>query len=307
MIIKDCHVHAGGKNYSTDNLGNESNINDYCAFLSANNIELKESVFFGQPYPYDYLIKFDNCAIPCINYGKINDIIAKECKTKESCLFSPIIDERDYNAADELKRCKDLYEIRAIKVHSEAVNGRPLMLKHNGIIDFASKYSIPIIIHANPLFFDELRLVIKANENVNFIIAHLAFLDNKGLITADNAYFDTSGIIHENFKKCVAANYLSGIISQRFSDSISISFPKLALSSFMDKVNNFNSLSSNVSLNLEKIISSAADKLGSGHILFGSDYAWSNPLEQIKIIESGNISLPDKENIFYKNFDKLFN
>jgi len=305
MIIKDCHAHSGGKNYSMDNAGYESNIDSYYALLKKDNLEIKESIFFGQPYPYEFLRFYDDHHIPCINYKTINDAVAKECKNYESALFAPIVDERDYNALDELNRCRENYEIRAIKVHSDSVNGRPLMLKDNHLIDFAERHELPIIIHVNNSFYSEFSRLISDNANVNFIIAHLAFLHKDFMFRQENVYYDTSAITHVNFKSNVVFNFIKNDVEPCFFNATKVNYSNISLPSFLKKINGKTEIYKNVELNLERIISSAVKRLGSDHMLSGFDYAWSTPLEQIRIIESSSISESDKENIFYKNFDKL--
>lgn len=53
------------------------------------------------------------------------------------------------------------------------------------------------------------------------------------------------------------------------------------------------------------MLENMVNKIGSEKILFGTDFPICNPLMYVKAVEFENISNSDKENIFYKNAERL--
>ncbi len=322
MKIKDCHVHAGGEDYDPKGGGSNSTIEGYLdklVDLGKKDVFVMDSVAFAQPVPYAWLADYEP-NFPLINYGLKNDEIGSECLSYDNMIFAVMVDPRDYRAGMEVERCVKDYDAGAVKVHFGCVMVKPGVLEEYEVVKTAMDYGLPLIIHQGPVHSSDLKDVIMRNGAVDFIIAHLGFLDDnivKAVKDYDNAFLDTSAFTHDNFKYMVSQMSILKFIRkdsdigihESFRDLIEINLPsKAKLTDVIVKnLLNLDNLYNSSSINLERVIELMVGEVGSQKILFGSDEAWS-PLEgQLSIIRDCSISSVDKDNIFFRNFDRLFN
>ncbi len=317
MKINDCHIHAGGKNYVPKRFHYNSSIDDYLE--KTEELRVDKKVFFAQPEPYEWLIDyFPKC--PTIDYSEKNDEIGRKCLKYDDCLFSVFVDHADYNAYEEIERCVNFYDARAVKVHFNCKDINPIILEKYNIIKSAGNHGLNLIIHPSDSYSKNFEEVVKRNKDVNFIIAHLGFLEENNVNTVinnDNAYFDTSAFIHQNFKDKIYGlkiyDKIAGLLGKEVKSVIHSYFQELVN---VKKVSRYE-LEKGVSepelflrllcsVDSEKLIETVVEELGSHNILFGSDESWSPVKEQIDIIKNTNISSEDKNNIFYRNFEKIW-
>ena len=301
MIVKDCHTHSGGFNYKEDKIYAFSSITGYqykMKALKELGIHIDSAVTFSQPSPYPFLTKKPWYNI--VDYSKKNDEIGKKCLSLENMLFACFVDPRLAKAPEEISRCVKKYDAQAIKIHLSAATVNVEILEYNGIVKTAEEYDLPLIVHMNPKDCEGIKQIAEKNMDVKFIIAHIAYLqtDFFNLVKKfDNVFFDTSAFVHENFKYSMVASIVTNKdFNSEFAECLN---PKLGEK---DKIN-----LKEIKIDYNKMIELVVEMAGSNNFLFGSDEGWSPLEEQIRIINESNISSSDKENIFYKNFNKIFN
>jgi len=315
MKVIDCHIHLGGSNYTDLFPKYNSTVERYLAAVGKlNDVEVEKAVGFSNPVPYlaetkDYFNKSDY-------YSEKNREIGRKCMQYDNFLFAVSVNPESSFSRDEIERCVSQYNARAVKVHLGANKVGPGELEKKGIIGSAEKHNIPIILHGSLNYSDKLERVISNNRNVNFVIAHLGFLEKNYVsivMNNKNAFFDTSALTSKNFMKqvffikaftniCPDAGHFT--IHPFFNELINVGI------NYEEYIkiyrNNPDELFNYCSMDLKAVFEKYVEKIGSNKLLFGSDESWDSIGRQINFIDSSDLSRNDKNNIFYNNSRRIF-